>query len=113
MKKRYDVNGKVVIEFDPEDKEFAARLSCAVETLDRKYDFYKKRMGTMASGKQVFEFGKEQDEEMRGIIDELFGVPVCADLFGYTRLCAIADGQPIWRNFMSAIVDKVREEQNS
>lgn len=112
MKKRYVVNDNAVVEFDPEDKEFAARLSCAVETLNRKYNFYQKRMGTIGGGKQAFEFGKKQDEEMRAIIDGLFGAPVCADLFGYTRLCAIADGQPIWRNFMEAVADKVRGKQD-
>lgn len=103
----YKINGNVTVCFNPTDSNFVKRLFDAYETLDSKQEFYKKRVDTMADRKQVFVFAKEQDEEMRGIIDDLFQSPVSEALFGGMNVYAMADGLPIWCNLMFAVMDEI------
>lgn len=103
----YKINGGVTVQFNPTDSNFVKRLYAAYETLDGKQEHYKKRVETMADKKQVFEFAREQDEEMREIIDGLFGQPVSGEIFGGLNVYAMADGLPVWCNLMFAVMDEI------
>lgn len=103
----YKINGGAVVRFNPTDSNFVKRLFDAYETLDSKQEFYKKRVDTMADKKEVFVFAKEQDDEMRGIIDGLFCEPVSDDIFGALNVYALADGLPVWCNLMFAVMDEI------
>lgn len=103
----YKINGDATVCFNPTDSNFVKRLFDAYETLDSKQEFYKKRVDTMADKKEVFAFAKEQDEEMRGIIDDLFQSPVSGTLFGGMNVYAMADGLPVWCNLMFAVMDEI------
>ena len=61
----------------------------------------------MADKKEIFEFARERDTEMREIIDGLFGVPVSEALFGGMNVYALANGLPVWCNLMLAVMDEV------
>lgn len=103
----YRINGGVAVTFNPTDSNFVKRLFDAYETLDKKQDYYKTRVETMADKREVFTFAKEQDEEMRGIIDELFQAPVSDAVFGGMNVYAMADGLPVWCNLMFAVMDEI------
>lgn len=103
----YRVNGNAVVRFNPTDSNFVKRLFDAYETLDSKQEFYKKRVETIADKREVFIFAKEQDEEMRGIIDGLFAEPVSEAIFGALNVYALADGLPVWCNLMFAVMDEI------
>ena len=44
---------------------------------------------------------------MRELIDGVFGKPVCKELFSGLNVYALADGLPVWCNFLLAVMDEV------
>lgn len=103
----YDLNGKVEVTFNPSDSNFVERLYSAFEGLDKKQEGYKATIEKMADKKEIFEFARERDAEMREIIDGLFCVPVSEALFGGMNVYALANGLPVWCNLMLAVMDEV------
>lgn len=101
------VNGACEVSFNPTDSEFVKRLFDAFDTLDKKQDAYKAEIEKMADKKLVFEIARQRDEEMREIIDGVFGIPVCDALFGSMNVYALANGLPVWCNLMLAVMDEV------
>lgn len=103
----YSLNGKCEVSFNPTDSNFVERLYAAFEELDKKQEGYKAQVEKMADKKEIFEFAKERDAEMRGIIDGVFEVPVSDAVFGGMNVYAIANGLPVWCNLMLAVMDEV------
>ena len=88
----YSLNGKCEVSFNPTDSNFVERLYSAFEDLDKK---------------EIFEFARERDAEMRGIIDGVFDAPVSEAVFGGMNVYAIANGLPVWCNLMMAVMDEI------
>jgi hypothetical protein len=103
----YSLNGKCEVSFNPTDSSFVERLYKSFEELDKKQEGYKASMEKMQDKKEIFDFARERDAEMRGILDTVFGVPVSDALFGDMNVYAIANGLPVWCNLMLAIMDEV------
>lgn len=103
----YSLNGKCEVSFNPTDSNFVERLYTTFEELDKKQESYKAQIEKMADKKEIFEFARERDTEMREIIDGLFGVPVSEALFGGMNVYAVANGLPVWCNLMLAVMDEV------
>lgn len=103
----YSLNGKCEVIFNPSDSNFVERLYSAFEDLDKKQEGYKATIEKMANKREIFEFARERDAEMREIIDDLFGVPVSDALFGGMNVYALANGLPVWCNLMLAVMDEV------
>lgn len=103
----YSLNGKCEVTFNPTDSNFVERLYSAFEELDKKQEGYKDQVEKMANKREVFDFARERDAEMRGIIDGLFGVPVSDILFGDMNVYAVAAGLPAWCNLMLAVMDEI------
>lgn len=103
----YSLNGKCEVIFNPSDSNFVERLYSAFEDLDKKQEGYKATIEKMANKREIFEFARERDAEMREIIDGLFGVPVSDALFGGMNVYALANGLPVWCNLMLAVMDEV------
>lgn len=103
----YSLNGKCEITFNPTDSAFVEKIFLAFDHLDSKQETYKAEIEKIADKKQIFEISRQRDNEMREIIDDVFGVPVCENLFGYMNVYALADGLPVWCNLMLAIIDEV------
>ena len=61
----------------------------------------------MADKRKVFDYARERDTEMRGMIDEVFGAPVSDALFGGMNVYAMAGGLPVWCNLMLAVMDEI------
>ena len=98
----YTVNGKCEVSFNPTDSNFVERLYLAFEDLDKKQEGYKTQIE-----KLIFEFTRERDKEMREIIDSVFGAHIADDLFGGMNVYALAEGVPVWCNFMLAVMDEI------
>lgn len=103
----FTVNGKCDITFNPTDSAFVERLFNAFDTLDKKQESYKAEIERMVDKREVFEIARRRDKEMREIVDGVFGQPVCASLFEGMNVYAMADGLPVWCNFMLAVMDVV------
>jgi hypothetical protein len=103
----YDLNGKAQVSFNPTDSAFVERLYKTFEELDKKQDAYKAEVERIADKKEIFEVARRRDGEMRQMIDEALGAPVCDAVFGGMNVYAMADGLPAWCNLMLAIMDEI------
>lgn len=103
----YNLNGVCEVSFNPTDSAFVERLFNAFDTLDKKQEAYKAEIDKTADKKEIFEIARERDAEMRSMIDEALGVPVCDALFGNMNVYALADGLPVWCNLMLAVIDEI------
>lgn len=103
----FDVNDKIKISFNPTDTTFVERLFEVFETLDKRQDAYKAEIERTANKREIFDTARKMDAEMRDIIDGIFDRPVCEELFGHMNVYAMADGLPVWCNFMLAVMDEV------
>ena len=101
---KFNLGGKVVVEFNPTDMAFAEKIYKTFEELDKKQQEYKDRIPTLED-EQIFEFGREIDGEMRTAINNLFGIDVMTPLIGDMNVYALADGLPIWANIILAVMD--------
>lgn len=102
----YDVNGKVKITFNPTDSAFVERLFEVFSDLDKKQESYRAEV-ERATNREVFEIARKRDAEMREMIDSVLGSGVCNALFEDMNLYALADGLPVWANFLLAIMDEI------
>ena len=103
----YSINGVCEVSFNPTDSNFVERLYTTFEELDRKQDEYKAQVEKLSDKREIFDYVHERDAEMRGMIDGLFATPVCDALFGSMNVYAIANGLPVWCNFLLAAMDEV------
>ena len=103
----YQLNGAVAVTFNPTDSAFVERLFNTFDALDRKQEAYQKEAGEGTDLQGFFERVRGLDMEMRAMIDETLGQPVCGALFGGMNVYAIADGLPVWCNLMLALIDEV------
>lgn len=103
----YTLNGKCEVSFNPTDSNFVERLYTAFEDLDAKQETYKAQVDKMAGKREIFDFARERDAEMRQIIDGVFEAPVSDALFGGMNVYAVADGLPVWCNLMLAVMDEI------
>lgn len=110
--KEFVVNDSISVFFNPTDVNFAEQLYQAFDELDKKQEA---RKNATVSGVEMFEFARNLDKEMREIIDGLFGEGAADALFvdrrGRKMNCyALADGLPIWTNFMFAVMETMEIE---
>lgn len=113
----YDINGKVKVTFNPTDSAFVERLFKTFSELDAKQEQYKAE-AQRATEREVFAIAQKRDAEMREMLDGVFGASVCSALFGDMNLYALADGLPVWANFLLVIMDEIdttfaREEKQT
>lgn len=103
----FTVNGKCDISFNPTDSAFVERLFNAFDTLDKKQEAYKTEISKVWDNREIFNIARRRDDEMRELIDGVFERPVCKDLFGGMNVYAMADGLPVWCNFLLTVMDEV------
>lgn len=107
--KTFAVNdGAVEISYNPTDHLFVERIFTTFTDLAEKYESGKDKKFT--DNKAFFEYARARDCEVCEEIDGLFGDGVASDLFCGVSSCAMADGLPLWCNFMLAIIDTVPAE---
>lgn len=103
----YDLNGMVQVMFNPTDSAFVERLFHTFDALDKKQDAYREEVEKAAGSREIFDIARKCDEEMRAMIDEVLGQPVCGTLFGKMNVYAMADGLPVWCNLMLVLMDEI------
>lgn len=104
---QFSINGgKAVVTFNPTDSAFVEKLFAAFDTLDARQDSYKSRVEKIGDKREIFEIARQQDAEMREIIDGVFG-PISESVFGEMSVYAVAGGLPVWCNFLLAVIDEV------
>ena len=103
----YRLNDACEVSFNPTDSAFVERLFHTFDTLDRKQEAYKAEIESVTDKRKIFDIARERDAEMRGMIDEAIGTPVCGALFGSMNVYAMADGLPVWCNLMLAVMDEI------
>lgn len=103
----FSINGMCEVSFNPTDSAFVERLFNAFDILDKKQEFYKDEVSKMADKREIFAFARERDAEMRDIIDGVFGASISGAVFGSMNVYAMADGLPVWCNFMLAVMDEI------
>lgn len=107
--KTFNVNGKFEITFAPTDLAFIEKVYTALDNMDKKQNKYKD-VAEAATNAEVFDLAREMDAEAREEINAVFGLDVCSPIFGNMSLFTVADGFPIWANFMLAIIDQFEGE---
>lgn len=75
--------------------------------MDKKQEAYKTEISKVGDNREIFDIARRRDEEMRELIDGVFERPVCRDLFGGMNVYAMADGLPVWCNFLLTVMDEV------
>jgi len=103
----YNLNGAVQVVFNPTDSAFAERLFSTFDALDKAQEAHKEEVERTADRREVFDAARKWDAEMRAMIDDAFGQPVCQALFGGMNVYALADGLPAWCNLMLALMDEI------
>lgn len=100
--------GTAKVYFNPTDTNFIDHLVSSFEELDNKQEEYRNRISG-ATDKEVFDIGRELNQQMRQAIDNAFGAQIADDLFGTVSVYASADGLPLWANLLLAIIDEMDE----
>lgn len=103
----YNLNGKIDVCFNPTDSNFVEQLYKAFEELDKKQESYKAEIEKIGNKKEIFDFARQRDAEMRRMIDTLFDAPVCDAVFGEMNVYALSKGLPVWCNLMLAVMDEI------
>lgn len=103
----YNLNGKCEVSFNPTDSAFVERLFNTFDSLDKQQEAYKAEVDKVTDSREAFEVARKRDTEMRAMVDEAMGAPVCDALFGDMNVYALADGLPVWANLMLAIMDEI------
>lgn len=104
--KSFDINGAYTVTFAPTDLAFIERVYTALENMDKKQDKYKE-LAEQASDRDVFDLARKRDSEAREEINAIFGADICSAVFGSLNVFTVADGFPVWANFLLAIIDQL------
>ena len=103
----YNLNDAVQVTFNPTDSKFGERLFNIFEELDKKQNEYIENINNKKDSKELFEYSRELDKEMRGYLFTLFDMDIVTPLIGNINVFALAGGLPIWANILTALVDEM------
>ena len=103
--KTFDINGAVQVTFAPTDMAFIERVYKGLENMDAMQNKYKGIVEETKDAK-LFDVARDMDADARAEINDVFGFDVCSPLFGPMNVFTVADGVPIWANFLLAIIDQ-------
>ncbi len=109
--KTFDVNdGAAQISYNPTDVNFVSRLFDLFVACSERYEADKDKK--FENSAAFFEYAKQRDAEVHEGIDDLFGKDSAAAVFQGVSSYAMADGLPLWTNFLLAVIDTVPEEMS-
>lgn len=104
-RKEYTVNGGVQITFEPADIKFANAIIAAFGNcadISRNAN-----IADLATIEEACAATIKLDKDIRAEINRAFGYDVCSLVFPDLSVIAVADGLPVWANFLMAIVDEI------
>jgi hypothetical protein len=103
--KTYTVNGGAQITFEPADIKFA---NAVIAAFGHCFDISKAANITSdMSLDESYEATVKLESDIREEINRAFGYDVCAKVFPNMSVIAVADGLPVWTNFVMAVVDEI------
>jgi len=106
----YTINGCAHVRFNPADISFTERFYDTFMQLDGQQDEFQKRIDEIGDDKaEFFAYARERDYEMRKLIDSLFHDGLSDEIFGEMSTYAVADGMPLWVNFLFALAQEIRD----
>ena len=109
--KTFDVNdGAAQISYNPTDVNFVSALYDQFVDCSERYEADKDKK--FENNTAFFEYAKQRDSEVRDGIDALFGEGSADSVFQGVSSYAMADGLPLWTNFLLAVIDTVPEEMS-
>ena len=103
--KEFNINGALTVRFSPTDLNFIEKVYNAMDNIDKRQEAYRAEIGNLKD-EAVFDLARRVDAEAREEINAAFGSDVCTPIFGGLSLYAMADGFPLWANFLLAIIDQ-------
>lgn len=103
----YTVNNQCEVSFNPADVSFVKRLFATFDNLSKKQENIESANSKEISGSELFDIVDQQEKKMREDIDNIFQTPVCDKIFNNISVYALANGLPLWCNFLMAVIDKV------
>lgn len=103
----YTVNDTATIAFNPTDASFADKFYETIQQLEAKQESLRDEAQKLEDPKEMLDFMRQRDKEMRSAIDDLFGVGISAELFPSMNCYAMANGLPVWMNLMFAVADEI------
>ena len=102
----YTVHGvEGAFRLNPSDAEMLRKVYLALKDLEGKQKEQAEAREESGDIQAVFDRLHALDQEMRGVLDGLFGDGLCEKVFGEMSLYALADGFPVWENFLLAVID--------
>ena len=107
--KEFSINGTTKVLFCPTDMNFIEKVYKALDNMDAKQEQYRQRIDSV-SDEEVFDLAREMDSGARNEINAIFDSDICTPVFGNMSVLAVADGFPIWANFLLAIIDTLDGE---
>lgn len=109
--KTFDVNhGAAQICYNPTDVNFVSRLYDLFLACAERYEADKDKK--FPDNAAFFEYARQRDSEVHDGIDELFGEGSAAAVFQGISSYAMAEGLPLWTNFLLMVIDTVPEEMS-
>lgn len=114
----YDINKACQVSFNPTDFSFMERVFATFDVMDKLQNEHDQEQQKDMAPKELFDSARARDQEMRRLVDGIFGQQVCEALFGEMNLYALADGLPVWCNLVFSIMDEmdssyVREQERT
>lgn len=103
-KRPYTVNDGAVIYFDPSDAQFAGRIIKAFQNCSK---IQNNGTSQPADIDELVAATEKMVLNIKTEIDGAFGDQVCDKVFGGSSPIAIADGLPVWTNFLMAVIDEI------
>jgi hypothetical protein len=103
----YTLNSKCEVSFNPTDTAFVEKLYNTFNSLDEKQNAYTAEIESLSGKREIFDYARERDTEMRSMIDDVLGDGVSEAVFGKMNVYSLADGLPVWCNLMLAVMDEI------
>lgn len=104
--KLFSINGAVEVCFSPTDMNFIEKVYSAMDRMDKKQEEYKEIFAD-AKDAEIFDLVRRMDTDAREEINSIFGLDICTPVFGQMSLFTVADGLPVWANFILALIDEL------
>lgn len=101
--KEYDLNGAVMVKFNPTSVRFAGQLFEGFDAISKVYEEYKDKIAGVEDA-EAFDLTHEVEHEIIEALNNCFGCDI-SGLFADIGPVDIANGLPVWMNLMLAVID--------
>ena len=112
--KEFDINGdkNKIIRIDTTDINLGQRIEKAQKELEKIAKKYEIVVKSGKLEKKPFEVMTKYDKLVREQIDYMFDSPVSEIVFGNTNSLSVCGGNPLFENFLNAILPEIENDIN-